>query len=136
MGKRFIGKVIHDVVGEVVPFVHVVNRNDVRMFQRREQPCLAQEPHRRCPPCQLGRQDLDGDGTLQTRVPRQEHRTHAALAQHSVDLIPWCQRFPDRLEPFGHNCSHYGLRVNPMCLQAAGQLSSAHAAYARRARDR
>jgi hypothetical protein len=79
MGKRFIGKVIHDVVGEVVPFVHVVNRNDVRMFQRRESRASRRNRTVAVPPASWGARTLTATG----------HSRRVSRARNTVPMPPW-----------------------------------------------
>src|SRR5262249_46148949 len=65
----------------------VVERNDVRVRERRHGLGLALEARERVGALgELGRENLDGDVAVQTRVPRPVDLAHPACAERRKDL--------------------------------------------------
>jgi hypothetical protein len=82
---------VHELIGDEVRarrVTDVVNRDDVRMIQRRRRPGFADEPGQavlivgRC-----GRQHFQRDLAAETDVLSEIHLAHPALAEGTDDLV-------------------------------------------------
>ena len=90
---------IHNLGDEVrmsIRLASLVDGHDVGMIQRRSGERLPFEAMARHRVGDLTREDLDGDRTLQARVPRPEHLTHATGAELGFDDVTpeafaWCE---------------------------------------------
>jgi hypothetical protein len=81
-------EVLHDDEVDAVAGADIVQRADVRVRERRAGlglaiEALAQERI----DAVAGRQDLDGDGSIEPRVDRAEHLSHSAFADEPIDLV-------------------------------------------------
>jgi hypothetical protein len=81
---------IHELGDEVLPVVELsrlVDGHDVRMIQcRRGLRFLLKAAPRRLVGDLVG-QELDGDGTVEPRVPRAEHLAHTTNTEACLDLV-------------------------------------------------
>ena len=78
----------HHDVGPAVEFPDVVDRDDVRVVEQGRQPGLALQALRRgAVGGQFVGDELDGNGTVQARVARLIHLSHAAGPERTDDLI-------------------------------------------------
>ncbi len=88
VGQRLAVEPLHDEEVDAVLVADVVQGADVRVVQRRDGARLTLEARA---PLRRGRrllaQDLDGDGTIEPRVPGVVHLSHAAGAQRPDDLV-------------------------------------------------
>ena len=86
--ERLAIEVLHDEIGDAVLLADVVQRADMRVIELRNRPCLAVEPVTKL---RIGRQrfreDLDGDGPVETRIAGLVDLAHAAFAQLVEDSI-------------------------------------------------
>ena len=86
--QRLAFQKLHDGIGRSLVRPEVVDRENIRMRQRRDRQGLALEPRQRVGiRGQRLRQDLDRHVASQLRVPRPIHLSHPARAQRRQDLV-------------------------------------------------
>ena len=79
---------LHDEEPDPVLLLELVERGDVRVVQRREEPGLALEARQPARVARDGvRQDLDGDPPPEASVARMEDFAHPAGSERSQDLV-------------------------------------------------
>jgi hypothetical protein len=86
-GERLALEELHDEERPALLLANVVERTDVRVFQLREHARLALEALAQSGIGDVRGQDLDGDGSIQARVPRLVDLTHAAGAGERLDFV-------------------------------------------------
>ena len=88
VAKRLALEQLRDRVGHAILIPHIVNRQNVRVRQRRHRPGLALEARERVGICgHRLRQDLDRDVAVEPGVPRAVHLSHSARAERSENLV-------------------------------------------------
>ena len=70
-----------DEIARLAGRAGIVERQDVRVLQPREQPDLALESLGANRVARVGAEDLDGDGAIVAQVAREEDHGHAAVAE-------------------------------------------------------
>jgi hypothetical protein len=87
-GERLALEVLHHEELEAVLAAHVEQRADVWVAERRDHPCFAVETVSELGiGSEIRREDLDGDGPVETRVAGAIDLAHAARAQRDRDFI-------------------------------------------------
>ena len=104
--RRTAQKLHHDVGATVGQHAKVGQKHRVRVVDLRGQLRLLEEP-----PLILlvlrNQQQLDGQQLFQRRVPRLIDHAHAALAEHTLDLVALADNFADKLM---RGIGHTGIR--------------------------
>ena len=108
-GQCLAGDVVHGEVQETIGFAAPMHPDHVGVTQPGCMAGLAEEPLGRDGRGQLGLEDLDGDGTVEPRVPAEEDDAHTAASDLALDGDPRSQR---RTQTFEHRC-HRSRRLGP-----------------------
>ena len=86
--QRFARNELEHEGADVLGFFESVDRTDVRVIERSQQPRLSLEP---CEPLGICRerawQDLDGHGAFELRIARPIHFSHATGANARLDVV-------------------------------------------------
>src|SRR6185436_498891 len=87
-GERLAFKVLDDEICDALLVTDVEKRADVRMIQRRDEARLTIEAFaQRGIACELRRQDLDRDRSIEPRITGAIHLAHTARADGCLDFV-------------------------------------------------
>jgi hypothetical protein len=87
-GQAAAGDQLHAEVALPLVLAHLVDRDDVRVVERGDRLSLVLEPPQLVLAGELGGADhLEGDGAVETDLPRLVHQAHAAAAELARQLV-------------------------------------------------
>ena len=112
--QRLAVDVRHDVEDETARLVDRVDRNDVRMGESRRGARLAHEPVAQLRVRgELGRQQLDRDGAIETHLAREIHHAHSAATELALERVSAGDGFLKREKECVDCARHLDLRALP-----------------------